>query len=257
MKKLLISALTIGLAITAGYQNASAYAKSEQACTKCHTLNADQAKDVLKEIVPDIKILEVKDGPVSGLWEVAMESGNKKGIMYIDYSKKNLIAGNIFGIKTKTNFTQVSYEKINKIDVSSIPLGNALVMGDKNAKNKVIVFSDPDCPYCGKLHEQMKIVLTKRKDIAFYVMLFPLPMHQDAGRKSKTIMCENSVSLLEDAFAKKKIADPKCDTKAIDENIKLAEKLGISGTPNIIFPDGKQIPGAVDADKIIEAVDKK
>jgi len=257
MKKLLISALTIGLAVFAGYQNASAYAKGEQDCTKCHTLNADQARDVLKEIIPDIKILEVKDSPISGFWEVAMESGSKKGIMYIDYSKKNLVAGNIFGIKTKTNYTQVSFEKINKVDVSQIPLDNALVMGDKNAKHKVIVFSDPDCPYCGKLHDQMKKVLETRKDIAFYIKLFPLPMHPDAARKAKTITCENSVALLEDAFAKKKIADPKCDTKVIDENIKLAEKLGINGTPNIIFPDGKQIPGAIDADKIIEAVDKK
>jgi thiol:disulfide interchange protein DsbC len=257
MKKLIISALTIGLAVTAGYQNVSAYAKGDQDCTKCHTLNADQAKDVLKELIPDVKVMEVKDGPINGLWEVSMESGSKKGIMYIDYSKKNLIAGNILGIKTKTNYTQISHEKINKVDVSSIPLDNALIMGDKNAKNKVIVFSDPDCPYCGKLHENMKKVLEKRKDIAFYIMLFPLPMHQDAARKSKTIICENSLSLLEDAFAKKKIADPKCDTKAVDENIKLAEKLGINGTPNIIFADGKQIPGAVDADKIIEAVDRK
>ncbi len=257
MKKLLITALTIGLAVFAGYQDASAYSKGEQDCTKCHTLNADQAKDVLKEIIPDVKVLDVQNGPVNGLWEVSMESGSKKGILYLDYSKKNLFAGRIIGIKSKTDFTNIAMEKINKVDVSSIPLDNALVMGDRNAKNKVIVFSDPDCPYCGKLHNEMKKVLEKRKDIAFYIMLFPLPMHQDAGRKAKTIICEKSIALLEDAFAKKKIADPKCDTKAIDENIKLAEKLGINGTPNIIFPDGKQIPGAVDADKIIEAVDKK
>ncbi|MGC2064194.1 MAG: DsbC family protein [Thermodesulfovibrionales bacterium] len=257
MKKLIITTLTIGLAVTAGYQNASAYAKGEQDCTKCHTMNADQAKDVLKEIIPDVKVIEVKNGPINGLWEVSMESGSKKGIMYIDYSKKNLIAGNILGIKTKTNYTQISFEKINKVDVSSIPLDNALIMGDKNAKNKVIVFSDPECPYCGKLHDQMKKVLEKRKDIVFYIKLFPLPMHPDAARKAKAIVCENSVALLEDAFANKKIADPKCDTKVIDENIKLAEKLGINGTPNIIFADGKQIPGAIEADKIIEAVDKK
>jgi len=82
-------------------------------------------------------------------------------------------------------------------------------------------------------------------------------MHQDAARKSKTIMCEKSLALMEDAFAKKTIPDPKCETKVIEENIKLAEKLGIQGTPNLIFPDGKLVPGAIDADKIIEAIDKK
>ncbi len=261
MKKSIITALTIGLAVTAGYQYASAYdkTKGEQDCMKCHTLTADQAKDVLKELVPDVKILDVQKGPVSGLWEISLEAAGKKSILYLDYSKTNVIAGNIFGIKSKPpiNYTQISHEKINKIDVAAIPLDNALVMGDKNAKNKVIVFSDPDCPFCVKLHENMKKVLEKRKDIVFFIKLFPLPMHPDAARKSKTIMCENSLALLDDAFAKKKIEDPKCDTKVIDENIKLGEKLGINGTPNIIFANGKQIPGAIDADKIIEAVDKK
>ena len=103
----------------------------------------------------------------------------------------------------------------------------------------------------------MKKVIEKRKDIAFYLKLFPLPMHTDSARKSKAIMCENSLSMLDDAFAKKPIPDPKCDTTVIDDNIKLAAKLGINGTPNHIFPDSTLVPGAIDADKIIEAVDKK
>ncbi len=103
----------------------------------------------------------------------------------------------------------------------------------------------------------MKKVIEKRKDIAFYLKLFPLPMHKDSARKSKAIMCENSLAMLDDAFAGKPIPDPKCDTKIIDDNIKLGEKLGIKGTPNLIFPDGTQIPGAIGADKIIETVDKK
>ncbi|TAN39703.1 MAG: hypothetical protein EPN25_10380 [Nitrospirae bacterium] len=103
----------------------------------------------------------------------------------------------------------------------------------------------------------MKKVLEKRKDIAFYIILYPLPMHKDAARKAKSIMCEKSLSMLEDVFAKKAIPDPKCETKVIDENMKLAEKLGISGTPALIFSDGRLVPGYIEADKIIEAVDKK
>ena len=103
----------------------------------------------------------------------------------------------------------------------------------------------------------MKKVIAKRKDIAFYLKLFPLPMHKDAERKAKSIMCENSLAMLDDAFERKPIPDPKCDTKVIDDNIKLAEKLGINGTPNLIFPDSTLVPGAIDADKIIETVDKK
>ncbi len=103
----------------------------------------------------------------------------------------------------------------------------------------------------------MKKVITERRDIAFYIILYPLPMHKEAYDKAKTILCEKSLDLLDAAFEKKPLPKPSCDTKAVDENIKLAEKLGISGTPAVIFPDGTLIPGAVEADAIIQQIDKK
>jgi len=144
MKKLLLSVLTIALAITAGSIEVFAYSKGEQDCSKCHTLSADQAKDVLKELIPDIKILGVQNGPIEGFWEISMEAGNRKSVLYVDYAKKRLFAGRIIDIKTKTDYTNTAIEKITKVDVSTIPLENALVMGDKNAKHKVVVFDDPD-----------------------------------------------------------------------------------------------------------------
>jgi len=103
----------------------------------------------------------------------------------------------------------------------------------------------------------MKKVISERKDIAFYTILYPLPMHKEAYAKSKAIICEKSLDLLEAAFEKKPLPKPSCETKVIDENMKLAEKLGISGTPAIIFPDGTLIPGAMEADAIIKKIDKK
>lgn len=101
----------------------------------------------------------------------------------------------------------------------------------------------------------MKKVLEKRKDVAFYIKLFPLPMHKEAYGKSKAIMCENSLALLDDVFAGKEIPKPKCETTVIDDNISLAGNLGISGTPAIIFPGGNIVPGYIEADKIISILD--
>ena len=151
MRKIILVFFLGAFMVFSGHVIAYAFPKGgDQDCSKCHTLNAEQAKEVLKELIPDVKILGVQNGPINGLWEVSMESAAKKGILYIDYSKKNIIAGNIVGIKTKTNYTQIAYAKINpppppvKIDYSAIPLENSLVMGDKNAKYKIIVFDDPD-----------------------------------------------------------------------------------------------------------------
>jgi len=104
----------------------------------------------------------------------------------------------------------------------------------------------------------MKKVLEKRKDIVFFIKLYPLvKIHPKAYEKSKAIVCEKSLKLLEDAFAKKELPKAKCETSAIDENIKLAESLGIFGTPAIIFPDGSKASGAMAADAIIQRIDRK
>lgn len=103
----------------------------------------------------------------------------------------------------------------------------------------------------------MKKVLEKRKDIVFYIKLYPLPMHKGAYDKAKAIICENSLTLLENAFEGKPLPKPKCETTAVDENIKLAGKLGITGTPAIILPDGGIVPGYKDADSLIQMIDKK
>jgi len=103
----------------------------------------------------------------------------------------------------------------------------------------------------------MKKVVKDRKDIVFFVKLFPLPIHKESYAKSKAIVCEKSMTLLEEAFEKKAVPKPKCETTVIDDNIKLAKKLGVAGTPAIIMPDGRLLVRALDAAALISQIDKK
>lgn len=145
MRKFTYILAAITVAIFLRYENAYAFTKgAEQECTKCHTLNVEQAADVVRPFAPDVKVLNVLPGPIKGIWEVDFESGGRKSVIYLDYSKKILIAGNLIDTKTKANYSKESFDKLNKIDVSKIPLDNALVMGSKDAKNKIIVFDDPE-----------------------------------------------------------------------------------------------------------------
>jgi thiol:disulfide interchange protein DsbC len=100
----------------------------------------------------------------------------------------------------------------------------------------------------------MEKVLKERKDIAFYILLFPLAMHKDAYWKSKSIVCNRSLKMLEDAFAKKEIPQPECDTKEIDANMKVAEALGITGTPALVLPDGRVHTGMMPAKQLIDFI---
>lgn len=102
----------------------------------------------------------------------------------------------------------------------------------------------------------MKKVIEKRKDIAFFIKMFPLKMHPGAYEKAKAIVCEKSLTLLDDAFEKKQLPKAKCETSVINENMKLAEELGITGAPALIMPDGRVISGYREADTIIKLVGK-
>lgn len=107
-------------------------------------LTKEGAQNALKEAIPDVKILEVRPAQIKGLWEIAIETKGQKGIIYLDSSQNYAVFGSILDLKTKANLTQERSIELNKIDVSQIPLDDALVLGDKNAKYRVIVFSDPD-----------------------------------------------------------------------------------------------------------------
>jgi len=222
-------------------------------------LSTEEAQEILKKInVPDAKIVEIRMSPVEGLWEVAIENKGRYGIFYVDPSHKYLIGGQIIEVATVTDKTRERLDELyskRRIDLSRIPLEDALLLGDKEAAKKVIVFTDPDCPFCGKFHQEIKKVAEKRKDIAFYIKLLPLKIHPDAYWKSKSILCSKSLKLLEDNFEKKTIPKEDCETEEIDETIKLAEELGITGTPTAIMPDGSVHVGVLSADEFINKVD--
>jgi len=100
----------------------------------------------------------------------------------------------------------------------------------------------------------MKRILEERKDLVFYVKLFPLKSHPQAYEKSKAIICEKSLKLLEDAFEKKPLPKPTCQTSAVDENIKLADQLGIPSLPFLILPDGRGFSGYRDAKALMNLI---
>jgi thiol:disulfide interchange protein DsbC len=102
----------------------------------------------------------------------------------------------------------------------------------------------------------MKKVVEKRKDIAFYIKLYPLPMHPGAVDKSKAIVCRKSLELLEQAFEGKQLPKPDCPAPEVEKNVVLAQSLGITGTPTMILPDGRIVSGSRPADELIKMIEE-
>lgn len=148
----LFLALLTGLAFMwhAGAKSTHAFSEGgcDGDCGKCHTLSTQDVTAMLKKMnLAHAKVLEVKPSPVRSLWEVSIDDNGKRGLFYIDFSKKYVIPGPIIEAGTGANKTAESLEKIQpkkKADASRIPLAGALAVGSRNAPKKVIVFTDPD-----------------------------------------------------------------------------------------------------------------
>ncbi len=230
----------------------------EMDCQKCHKITKGEAGEILKNMkIPGADVLQVQLSPVKGLWEISFVSNGKPTVVYVDFSKSFILPGPVVEIKGGKNKTQERVAKIQesrRVDFSRIPLNNGLIMGNPLAPYKVAVFTDPECNFCEKLHLEMKQVLRERKDVAFYLLLYPLSFHKDAYWKSKSIYCQKSVKMLEEAYARKEVLPLECDAKEIDENIKAAQSLGISGTPTLVLPDGRIHTGTLPAKQLMEFI---
>lgn len=125
-----------------------AFSGCEENCEKCHSISTDEVKLILNRLkVEDAKILKVQMSPIKGLWEVAIESKGQRGLLYVDFSKKYLVSGSIVEVNAAINKTKERLDELNKdkkINPSSIPLKDALILGSNTATKKVIVFTDPD-----------------------------------------------------------------------------------------------------------------
>ncbi len=218
-------------------------------CSDCHTLSADEARSVLGRLVDGV--LGVREAEVPGLWEVDVEKRGQKLPVFLDYSKRFVITGDVIDLGTMTSLTRERYIDLNRIDPSIIPLDDAVVLGDPKAPIRIVVFDDPECPFCKKLHPELKKLVQRRPDVAVFIKMLPLKIHPTARKKAEAIICSKSVQMLEDSFAGKPLPEPTCKTDQIEKNERLAKKIGVRSTPTLVFPDGRVVPGYKEADRIL------
>lgn len=225
-------------------------------CRSCHAITRDEASKVLGGLVDNV--LNVEMSPVQGLWVVDILKNGRKFPIYLDFSKDFLISGQVVRLSTKEDITGARYERLNAVtaDASRIPLGDALVVGNPSAQRKIIVFSDPDCHFCGKLHEEMKTVVKKDPNVAFFIKMYSRSNNPAVNEKAKAIICSKSLSVLEDAYAGKPVPPPACNADPTGETYLLAEKLNIMGTPALVFPDGRVVGGYRTADVLLRLLNE-
>ncbi|MCL1926498.1 MAG: DsbC family protein [Syntrophorhabdaceae bacterium] len=223
---------------------------SAKPCAACHAITREEVAAMVG--VGADNVAEIVPGPVRGIWEMRVSVDGKIYPIYVDYSKKYILQGNIIRLSDKENLTLKSMEELNRVDVSSISLKNAIVLGKESSNRKIIVLTDPSCAYCIKLHESIKEAVGKDPEVAFYVMPYPRnSSNKELYDKCLAAICDKSGKILDDIYAGKEAPPAICKSDAVDENIRLAGRLKIPGTPSMVLPDGRVISGFRSADELL------
>jgi len=208
---------------------------------------ADEAaiRKNISERVPDFpKIDEITKTAVPGLYELRVGTD----ILYTDEQGNYIIEGQLIETRTRANLTEQRVAKLTAIDFKTLPLKDAMVWKQGTGERKLVVFADPNCGYCKKFERDLQGV----KDVTVYTFLYPI-LGGDSPEKSKQIWCaKDNIKTWRDWMIKgTPIGDsPACDTSALSRNLALGRKHRITGTPGVVYEDGKMQPGAVGTEAV-------
>ncbi len=211
------------------------------------TLQAQEAaiRKNLAERIPQLeKIDEVSKSPIDGLYEVRV---NGADIYYTDAQANYLIQGNLIDTKQRRNLTEERVDKLTAIDFDDLPIKDAFTIVRGNGKRKLAVFEDPNCSYCKRFEEGLQ----KVNNITIHMFLYPV-LGQGSIDRSNKIWCAKDKGKAWTDWMLNGIepAAAKCDTQAIERNIKLGKKFRITGTPTLVFADGSRVPGAIGPEQV-------
>ncbi len=303
MKKLFFASV---MAIAVAFGSSTA---AEEGCLSTTEVGVKEVQEKLAPILGRAKVVEVHEAPIEDFYEVIVELRGRKIPVYVDCDFNYLISGEIIDIKKKESLTRkrilelskeaveekvkelskiIGKEKAQKIkekvgmsflqkakivNIKNMPKPN-LTLGNKNAKIKLYIIEDPECPACAMYHENVEKVLKDRKDISFEIILFPLPFHKHAKKVSYNIICQKDnskkVEILKKSFEyvknreTKKLKELEKDCKEahsiVEKNLEyFGKRTPIGGTPTTIFPlkDDKaiMISGVLDKETIENLVD--
>lgn len=222
--------------------------------------NADNAagggtaavKKAFQQRFSDRKVLAVRTTPVKGIFEVDVQ-GNQ--VVYVDQKVDYIFVGDLVDVKNGKSLTEQRQAELSHVAWKRLPLTDAIKEVRGNGARKLAVFTDPDCPFCKRLERESLDGVT---NVTIYTFLFPITqLHPDALHKARQIWCSADRQKTWTAFMRdgQELTGPdNCDTP-IERNLALGEKLGIEGTPALIFANGRLVSGAIPKEQLEQALD--
>jgi len=184
-------------------------------------------REKLAKTHPNMAVSEIRETPIAGVFE--LEVG--PNVLYYHPEKGLMIFGEIWTVEGK-NLTADRRTEIASNKAKDIPLDTALKLG--RGPNKVIEFTDPDCPYCRKASAFFK----GREDVTRYVFFVPFASHRGAEQKVRFILCSDNPQKAYEEVMEGKVDGKSvntCNSQKVSDTMKMHKdigvKTGIQATP--------------------------
>ncbi len=205
----------------------------------------------LAGLVEDASNVAIAETPVPGLMEVRIGSD----IIYMSDDGRYLFQGRVVDLETQRDLTDAAMAGVRREQLNGLDPVDFVTFGNDEADHELLVFTDPDCGFCRRMHE--KIDEYQAAGIRIHYLAFPR-----AGEGSQTYNKMVSVWCADDRQGAMDVAKagatPRAATCAnpVMDQYRLGQSLGVTGTPSLMTFDGDIIPGYVPPDQLRDRLDR-
>lgn len=208
----------------------------------------------LRERFPSLKPDAIKPSQVDGWYEVV--SANRK-ILYVSRDGNFALDGNLFDLNSGINLTENYYNSERQQLMSQVSSDDMIVFPAKQTKHSITVFTDIDCGYCRKLHQEMNELNDLGIEVRY--MFFPRSGPGTASwDKATTVYCsDDRNTALTRAKNNERLAPLQCgESGMIQAQYDLGRQVGLNGTPAIVTANGELIAGYLPAKSLLSRLDR-
>ncbi len=206
----------------------------------------------LGEVLPDLPIETVVATPMAGFFAVELEGGQT---LYGSADGKYLFSGDMYQLDDDVVNLAESRRMIKRRGLlGSEPLENMVVFSPAGeTKSHISVFTDVDCGYCRKLHQEIAQINALGIEVRY--LAYPRSgLGTPTYAKIVSAWCaedrNEAMTALKSGLT---IPMADCDNPVADQ-YELGRKVGVTGTPAIITADGRLLPGYMPAAALAEAI---
>lgn len=204
----------------------------------------------VESLVPGARIEGVSKSALPGFHEVLL--GGQ--IIYVSDDGKYLVSGSVWDVPRKKDLTDARRATLRRTTLSQAST-KPIVFPAKQHKHTVTVFTDIDCGYCRKLHQDM----TAYNDLGITVQYLFFPragLNSESYNKAVSVWCaadqQQAMTLAKTGGE----LESKTCSNPISDEFALGQKIGVSGTPAVIAEDGTQIGGYLTPEQMIARLDQ-